>query len=516
MSGAVLIADGSRSRARQVREACSARGFATTWVPNGSAALESALSEVPAVVVAPVDLEVIPGGKLAEILRANPRTQDVRFLLIGRLQPGAPEAAHVDEVLPPGTDPDQVSLRVEVMIAQRARLESAWRHADGDHEVQGRLAQIPLVDLLQLFHMNRRTGTIEVTRREPGGREERGSLWVRDGNLVQAAMGSVEGEKALFRLLAWQEGSFAFTPGPVAIAPRILTPTRALLMEGMRQLDEWDRMRSSLPPLDSQVALKVRSGELPNVVHPLTQEILLLLEIHSTVRDVVDHCSHPDYQVLRTLQTLIERDVVELRKGSPAPQRRGSDGLFSPAQIRRLRDWLQRGRPRGEDVCEAKLLVAAADPAATRDFARQLAVLPGLELEEPFRGGTARPDDLVPVGRLAVDAEHSLQLLHVPSDPDFAPLWPVAAHGALGVLILLSDPVDASEQALRPLVETLRGLPGTRLFHVMLLRKEERLGAEDIHAKMSLLDDSSLFLLPLEGGKDPVALLRTMLGRVVP
>jgi CheY-like chemotaxis protein len=516
VSGSVLIADGSRGRARQVREACSARGFATTWVPHGSAALESALGDVPDVVVAPVDLELIGGPKLAEILRANPRTQDVRFLLIGRLAPGAAEAAHVDEVLAPATDPDEVALRVEVMIAQRARLEKAWRHADGDHEVQGRLAQIPLVDLLQLFHMNRRTGTIEVTRREAGGREERGSLWVREGNLVQAASGSVEGEKALFRLLAWQEGSFAFTPGPVGIAPRILTPTRALLMEGMRQLDEWDRMRSNLPPLDSHVALKVRSSELPNVVHALTQEVLLLLEIHNTVQDVVDHCSHPDYQVLRTLETLIGRDLVDLRHGPSSPQRRATDGLFTPAQIRRLRDWLQRGRPRGENLCEAKLLVAAADPAASRDFARQLAVLPGMELEEPFASGTAREDDLLPVGRLAVDPEHSLQLVHVPSDPSFAPFWPVAAHGALGTLLLLSHPVDDAEAALRPLLAALRSLPAARVFHVMLLRKDERLGAEEIQAKMALLEDASLFLLPLEGGKDPVPLLRTMLARVIP
>ena len=199
-----------------------------------------------------------------------------------------------------------------------------------------------------------------------------------------------------------------------------------------------------------------------------------------------------------------------------APQRRASDGLFSPAQIRRLRDWLQRGRPRGENLCEAKLLVVAADPAATRDFARQLAVLPGMELEEPFRGGTARPDDLLPVGRLAVDPEHSIQLVHVPSEAAFAPLWPVAAHGALGALILLSDPVDRVEEALRPVVETLRASPGARLFHVLLLRKDERLAAEDVQAKMGLLADASLFLLPLEGGKDPVSLLRTMLGRVIP
>ena len=458
MTGVILIAGGNRSRAKQIGAACAARGFATSFAPHGAAALEMALSDAPDVVVAPTDLALIDGPKLAEILRANPRTQGTRFVFLGNPRDVPPDTGYFDEVLPSSADADDVGMRVEAILAQQGRISAMEREAEADHEVEGKLSQIPLTDLLQLFHMNRRTGTIEVTRREAGGREERGSLWVREGNLVQAASGAVEGEKALFRLLAWQEGSFAFTPGAVGIAPRIVTPTRALLMEGMRQLDEWDRMRSNLPPLDSHVALKVRSGELPNVVHPLTQEVLLLLEIHNTVQDVVDHCSHPDYQVLRTLQTLIERDLVELRHGPSSPQRRATDGLFTPAQIRRLRDWLQRGRPRGENLCEAKLLVAAADPAATRDFARQLAVLPGLELEEPFASGTARESDLLPVGRLAVDPEHSIQLIHVPSDPSFASFWPVAAHGALGTLLLLSHPVDEAEvarwkQAAGPLVD---------------------------------------------------------------
>jgi len=48
VSGSVLIADGSKVRARRIREACSTRGFATTLVPNGAAALEAALAELTA------------------------------------------------------------------------------------------------------------------------------------------------------------------------------------------------------------------------------------------------------------------------------------------------------------------------------------------------------------------------------------------------------------------------------------------------------------------------------------
>jgi hypothetical protein len=468
---------------------------------------------VPDVVVAPMDLPLIDAVRLAEILRANPRTQDARFLFLGRS--GAARAGVFDEVLPPQSSADEVALRVEAMLAQRARFDAVERETSADHEVQGKLSQIPLTDLLQLFHMNRRTGTLEVVRQEPGGREERGAVSIREGNVLQATAGRVEGEKALFRLLAWRDGSFAFSPHRIHAPARILVPTRALLLEGVRQLDEWDRLRASLPPLDAQVVLTVKKSELPAGVHPLTQEVLLLLEIHDLVRDVVDHCSYPDYQVLRTIQALAERRIVQIRR-DPSPAGERSGALFAPHQVRRLRDWLQGGRPRGALPREAKLLLVSSDAAATRDFVRLLGGLPGMDLAPPFERGTFLAEDVGPVGRLAVGDGLALEVVHVPADPRFGAVWPVAAHGALGTLLLLAGDTEAAEATLKPVTAALRRRPRARVFHVLLLRKGERLAREEVQGRLSLLDEASLFLLPLESGKDPLGLLRTMLARVMP
>ena len=517
MSGAILVAHGDRRRAEQIGEACAARGFTTTLVAQGAAALETALADVPDVVVAPLDLALIDARKLAEILRANPRAQGVRFVFLGRMAAADRQESYFDEVLPPDSEPEEIAARIEGLLAQRARIDAAWRDAEADRELEGRLSQIPLTDLLQLFHMNRRTGTIEISRRDSGGREERGTIWVRDGNLIQASAGSVEGEKALFRLLAWRDGSFSFTPNRAAVAPKILTPTRALLMEGMRQLDEWDRLRSSLPSPSARVELKVATGDLPSGVHPLTQEVLLLLEIYDRIGDVVDHCTHSDYQVLRTIQTLAERGMIEVREETPSPlAETAAEGLFTAAQIRRLRDWVQLGRPRGSEGHEAKLLLFSDDRAATRDLVRLLAQLPGMQIAEAFRGEGPSAEDLLPLGRLTVDRSLSIQLVHVPGGKAYAPIWPVAAHGALGALVVLSGGDRSAEERVAPVTDALRRLPHARVFHLLLLRKGERLVPEELQEKMARLDDSSLFLLPLEGGKDTAGLLRTMLGRVLP
>lgn len=513
MSRLVVVAAADPERSDRIREACAVRGYATRAVANGADALEACVAEVPDVLVTDGPLALIEAPKLVEILRTNPRTRRVRFVFLTDASDtaalsGAPEWGALQ--LPLNADPDEIGERVADLAARGSELDAV---SEAREEVEGQLAQIPLTDLLQLFHLNRRTGTFELRRRASDGRTERGRIHLHEGDVVQAATGPVEGEKALFRLLTWSEGNFAFRAESIRIAPRITSTTRALLMEGMRQLDEWRRLRAELPSFDAHVALRVRSGELPNVVHPLTQEVLLLLELYSQVGELVDHSSFPDYQVLRTLQTLVQRGIVEVRAGAPVPSPEA--GLFRSVQVRRLREWLGGGRADGARVRDAKLLVASAHPEATRDFLSVLQGVPGLQPHSRMADGIPA-DTLGPIARLRVDGDVGLEFLHVPAQPAYAPLWPLAGHGALGTLLLLGGPVADAAASLRPLVQAMRALPRTRLVHLLLVRPGEADLAQEIRRNVDLAEESTLVLLPLEARREPVEVLRSAFSRLLP
>jgi CheY-like chemotaxis protein len=508
VSRLVLIADTHPDRADRIREACALRGHATRVVTNGADALEAAVREGPEVCVFAPSLDLIDAVKLFEILRSNPRTRRCRFVFLG-----APVGA-VDEwsavQLPVETDPDEVGECVAGLVARSSELDSVVR--DEPEEVEGRLAQIPLGDLLQLFHLNRRTGTIELRRRTTEGRPERGRIHLRDGDVVQAIVGPVTGEKALFRLLTWGDGSFAFRPQAQVVEARIQSATRALLMEGMRQLDEWNRVAAELPDRHAQVAIRVGSADLPNVVHPLTQEVMLLLELYGSVGEVVDHCSFPDYQVLRTLQTLAERGIVEIKSGAP-PQ--PDAGIFEASQLRRLRKWLLAGRPAGSAPPEAKLLLASPTPELTREFLRLLAELPGVQLT-PGWPDAAAADRLAPAARLRLDDDLAIEIVHVPIEPVFGPLWPVVGFGALGALVLMDgSSVGEAEAALRPLCQGLGGVPRARLLRLVLLRPGTAAPAKGLREHVGLLEDA-VVLLPLDREKEPAERLQGALARLVP
>jgi len=509
----VLIADANTERAKRIAEACLARGADTRTASHGAAALEAALSEVPGVLVVPHELPIIPPAKLAEILRANPRTQAVRVLWIGEPPPDVPPS-FADEIVPPPGNPDEVARCVEALLAQQARLDAVERGRGGEREVEGKLTQISLTDLLQLFHLNRRTGTIDLWRRESPGRDERAHIDVRDGNVVHAAVGNVEGEKALYRLLGWRTGTFAFSEGPVLGPARIRTPTRALLLEGMRQLDERERSAESLPGLDAQVTLCVKTAELPNIVHPLTQEVLLLLEIYSEVRDVVDHCSHPDYHVLRTLQTLAERGIVQVRKSAPGSGA-GGEGLFNSTQARRLRDWIEGGRRRSRSAVDAKVLILGSDADATATFLRGVRALPGVHLDPAFRNGPPSPETLAPAARIVVEGGCGLELIHVPVGPGFAPIWPAVAYRALAVLFVVGADAEAPGR-LREAVTAVRGVAEARPFFVRLVAQDEAAPTDAVRSALAVVDDTTIVPVPAERDGDARAALRALFARMVP
>jgi CheY-like chemotaxis protein len=516
LSVTVLIADGDFQRGKRLAAACEQLGLAASVATHGAAALEIALSNPPAVLIAQLGLPLIDGAQLGGILQANPRTRSVSVIYLADNAIEAERKPVGGETVGPPVDAETVARRVQALV--EARIQGKAGDAPRKNDVggvEGQLSQLALADLLQLFHVSQKSGSVDLRRDSEAGSDESGRVQLRAGQIVHAEIESIVGEKALFRLLAWDRGEFKFVPGAVTGESTLDKPTRALLQEGLRQNQVLALRADSMPQRKSSVHLKIRRSSLPVVIHPLTQEVLLVLEAYSCVGDVVDHCSFPDYQVLRTLHTLIERGMVELSDESDeATQPVVTDRLFSNAPGARLREWMGVDTLDANGVRDARLLVVAADPAGSREFRRLIARLPGAAVRDSSESDPV--DRLGVLGRLAVDDEVGIEFTEVPADPRFSALWPLAGHGAVGILMVLTGPVAAALDAVRPAFETLRALPRARIFHLLMLEKDASVEADALRENLSVFDDSSLFLIPIGKGDTAEVLLREMFVRILP
>lgn len=513
----VLIADANVGHARRIATALEAAGHRCVVAPHGAGALELALSEQPGVIVAQAVLPLVDSVKLAEILRANPRTRGARFLFLC-VEPGREQAlAGVgDATLPPSAETNDIQDAVETLIDRQRRIAVLEARAEDEAEFEGTLAELGPAELLQLLHVRRATGRLTLMPELDDGTAPHAWVEVENGELHAAEVGPARAEKALYRMLDWGVGDFHFEPRAIDGPVQIKAPTRSVLAEGLRQLDEWNRFAPKLPPVESPVKLTVERGELPTTVHPLTQEVLELLESSDRVGDVVDRSCHPDYQVLRTLHTLAERGIVEFGRARLAPPEEVGHALFHEAQVRRLRSFTAQGEARDGAAASAKLLVVSANEDCVATFAGLLDKVPGADVAPVLARGELEATDLLPIARIDVDGDFGVDLIHLPSDTDFAPIWPFAGHRALGTIFLLDARGGLGSSRGLEVTEALGRAPGARTFHVVLLEEGERLSPDELRENLSLIDEASLFLLPIESGKDPSQVVRSLFARIVP
>jgi sulfatase modifying factor 1 len=93
-------------------------------------------------------------------------------------------------------------------------------------EFSGSLGDIGIDDLLQTIQMGRKDAHITITHSG-----EASEIWCRGGHVVDARSGSLEGEKAFYRMLAIERGEIVADFAPNDHARRIALSTPRLLLE---------------------------------------------------------------------------------------------------------------------------------------------------------------------------------------------------------------------------------------------------------------------------------------------
>jgi hypothetical protein len=295
------------------------------------------------------------------------------------------------------------------------------------------------VDLLQILSVNRKTGRLRIEREG-----ERGEIVLSHGQVVDAQTGPVAGEKALHRMLGRREGQFSFHPGPVPAEGRIARRLDELLLEGLRQADELARMLPSLPAPKDRLELFVAAAEIPPGLHPVTAEVVRLLETPRTFAEVLDGAGATDLEAARAVSALVDNGYATRREGEPEPPPEGR--LLAPHVVHALRARIGRARARGGKPV-GKVILAGGDAGARKGALARFASLPGWE------AGGADGAGFGTVGRLDL-GEVRVDVLALPGDRSQRPLWRPFAGGAVGVLVLL--PAEGTESLLLDLTRGLR------------------------------------------------------------
>jgi DNA-binding response OmpR family regulator len=432
----ILVADPDPAIARSLAPALRQRGWQVHAARDGARALQIAILRFPDVILFDERSPLLDARTFVRILRTNPRTERIPVVLTGDSSDA--DRARLGTYLKKPFNQDEVLARIEGIFR---RADAAKAVSGESREIEGNLAQIPLVDLLQILAVNRKTGRLAVEREN-----ERAEISLAEGRVVDAVMGPVVGEKALWRLLTRREGQFAFVPGAAPAAERIERKLEELILEGLRQADEVAVLLPALPLPTDLVERAVHPAELPPGLHPVTEEVLRLLDGPRAFGEIVDRCKGSDLEAMRAVSALLERGFARRREGAAPPPEAAP--LLAPHALHALRTRIARGRASGAQAV-GKIVVVGGGPLARRAAYARFATVPGFERgeeETAFGFGT--------VGRLQLAEGIRVDVTELPGDRAQRPLWRPFAAGAVGALVLL--PADGAEPLLDEVARVLR------------------------------------------------------------
>jgi CheY-like chemotaxis protein len=438
----ILIIDEDQSLVVKLKDKLAQLGYKIGTAINGVIALQKVLNNPPDLILLELDLKIISGEKISQIIRANPKISEIPFFFFSKKPVEVSSFnKYKDQLILKPFNFDEMVSKVEMYF--KAGEKKTPDSATLSNEISGHLSQISLADLLQVFHMNKKNGRLIIKYKDKNG-----VIFIKNGDVINAQIDNTEGEKAFYRLLMLKEERFnflpeEFLPGESSSIPKINLAPDNLLMEGLRQKDEWLSMKSNLPDLNSIVKLKIDPSSMARDIKPITQEIFILMEFYSKVSDIVDACSFTDFEVLKSLYLLLQKGIIE--EVSPKKREVEKSFFLTKEQLMKIKKRLMETKSFRHNKKFEKILILGENFGAIKKIVQIFLLLKEFTINQKDLISTPEMEFMGVVGKLKLTDEMSVLFYSLPVIDNYKPLWNSFSQEALGAFLLM--PKNGSAKA---------------------------------------------------------------------
>lgn len=322
----LLLVDGDARSLRVLEVSLRKAGFMVTSATSVQDALGKLELHAPDLIISETAFGDGDGFELRRRVRATTEWAEIPFIFL------TAEAAienkirglelGVDDYLTKPIYIKEIVTRINILLQKRQRTRLEERR-DGRTRFAGRVQDMPVVDVIQTIEISRKSGVIQFE----GERGRQAAIYFREGRVIDAEAGVLQGEDAVYRLLTWSEGEFEVVFRTVRRREVITTSSQALLMEGMRRLDEWSRLLEQLPALTHRFEvdiheLALRLGDVPDD----NNRILRLFDGKRTLLEVIDASDAGDLECLQAVSRLYFEELLLDLDHDKAPRKEPAAG----------------------------------------------------------------------------------------------------------------------------------------------------------------------------------------------
>ncbi|MGB8221834.1 MAG: DUF4388 domain-containing protein, partial [Polyangiales bacterium] len=308
----LLVVDADPRSLRVLEVSLRNAGYNVAGCPSVGKAFEILHANKPDLILSDTTFSDMNGFAFVEQLRQNAEWSEIPFMFLS--SDGSIESKirglelGVEDYLTKPIYIREVIARVGIELARQARAGLAHKSTDSKTRFSGSLSEMSVVDLLQTIDVSRKSGVLTLISAD--GQE--GMISFDSGAVINATVEDLVGEDAVYRQLLWRDGAFDLQFRRVSLSERTVhRTTQALLMEGMRRLDEWSRLSELLPSFEAVLevdahTLRERLGEMPDDQN----DMIRLIDGGRTVGRVLRAHGGDHVEALRKLVDLYFEGIV--------------------------------------------------------------------------------------------------------------------------------------------------------------------------------------------------------------
>ena len=162
--------------------------------------------------------------------------------------------------------------------------------------------------------LDRWAGGLRFTLTREG---DRGSIYLKNGQMVHATVGDLTGEEAIYALAIWNSGEFQFNAGEEPDRQTISKSNTNLLMEAARRLDEWRVLSKKIPSVEYVPELMARENRHEQVtLSPHEWMLLTKIDGRHSITEIGRALNMSSFDVAKILYGMITGELVHLKKKS--------------------------------------------------------------------------------------------------------------------------------------------------------------------------------------------------------
>lgn len=234
MKPVILIVDDNPHITKSLTLNLEKEGFSVVHADNGETGLELVERAKPDLIISDVLMPKMDGIAMCEQVRTRSSIPMVPFMFLTAIDADVTQKRGFRA----GADHYFVKSEInreELVVEVRKMLKRADKITEIDAAPRasfgGSLSELSLIEILQLLHINKKTGTLTIQRPHyPSAK-----ICVDQGEIIRAELGEELDEKAMFILSAWKRGNFNFVQEPVSGIPcTVKTATHDIIMESFR------------------------------------------------------------------------------------------------------------------------------------------------------------------------------------------------------------------------------------------------------------------------------------------